>query len=106
MAQLTANKVRVYQRPRPDGTQRTMVCINDTVHVSTKQTEGLGFHNPQSIVGNELNVEFYKKDEKMFNGQACTDDNKIVKTIEIKLGEFDQKMAKAHNAGFRAVTVN
>ena len=107
MKTIVVSKTRTYVRPATEkSAERSMVCINDTVHVSLKQLGSLGYTNAQALIGNKVNVDFYAKDEEMFNGAKCTKDDTIVKSFEVEASTQDIALAKAVNAGMRGVILS
>lgn len=85
---------------------RAMVCINDTIHLSLKQIEALGYSNPQALLGNEITVVYYAVGDKMVNEKDCTKADTIVKSFEIEASAEDIKMLKAVNAGFKVFALS
>lgn len=94
-------KVRSYMKD-----DRTMVCINDTIHLSLKQIAALGYSNIQALIGNEITVVYYALDEEMVNKAKCTKADTIVKSFEIEASADDIKMQKAVNAGFKVFALS
>ena len=97
----TVKKVRSYLK-----VDKAMVCINDTIHVSLKQVQALGYDNPQALLGNEITVVYYAIDEEMINKAKCTKDNTIVKSFEVEASAEDIRLIKAANAGFRTFALS
>ena len=61
--------------------------IENTIFLTGKQVKSAcGLSNNFSILkGADIEVEFYKKGDKLVNGAEVTDDNKIVKEYSIEL---------------------
>lgn len=99
--ELTVKKVRSFVRD-----EKASVCINDTIYLSQKQLESVGYNNPQALIGNKLTIEYYKTGDKLITGSECTKDNMIVKSFSIEASASDITLAKAANAGFRSFSMS
>lgn len=90
--------VRTYTKGEGESAKQ-LVCINNNIHISQKQLNGLGYKNPKALIGSEISVVFYKEGEEMFNKQKCSKADTIVKSFEITDSAEDLRYAKLANAG-------
>lgn len=95
MKTVVVTSVRTYMSK----SEKAMVCINGSIHVSQKQLDGLGYRHAVALQGETINVEFYAEGENMINGQQCTKADTILKSFSVSISENDLKLAKAANFG-------
>ena len=98
--------VRSYTRTTKSGVEKSMVCVNDTIHISTAQLASAGYTNARAIIGNTMEVEFYAVGEDLLNKDAatglpmkCTKADSILKSFTIQESALDLQFAKMANAG-------
>lgn len=97
--------IRTYARTNKAGVEKSMVCINDTIHLSAAQLKASGYPNPRAAIGNTINVVYFAVGEDLLNkddkGLAvkCDKADSIVKSFTIEESAQDIQFAKMANAG-------
>ena len=105
MTTVEIKTIRTYTRTNKFGVEKAIVCINDTIHLSSAQLKASGYSNPKAAIGNVLNVEYFAVGENLLNKDdagvlvKCDKADSIVKSFTIEESAEDLRFAKMANAG-------
>lgn len=92
--------VRTYTKGQGEAAKK-MVCINNEIHLSQKQLDGLGYSVPHALIGGKIEAEYYAEGEKLLNGDKCTKADTIVKDFQIEDNEKLNNMRLMAAAGLK-----